>query len=292
MPVIRTLDPRRTSTEDLVTETLYTQRVIAHTKEAKALVAEADKMYADAQAGLATEQALAVTRIDADVQVSLGNRALDGGVAELRALVNQRTDSNVEDPLYKRFFSRYRPSEVIRMALATELPVVEPWLASLKDDADPAFVELGKKLAGVVAQGRAALLAQGTARQAERDFAAGPRQALFADINTGRGALHAALRKLNDDAAWLESFFRQAPRREKDDPEELSVAQAQARLAEKESELQLARSVLDAAQKREIAAQAAAAARASKEAERDAKRKEFLALQAHLAELEDQLRHG
>ena len=108
-----------------------------------------------------------MTRIDADVQVSLGNRALDGGsLSFARWSISERIATS-RTLCISASFSRYRPSEVIRMALATELPVVEACAGVAKDDADPAFVELGKKLAGVVAQGRAALLAQGTARQAE-----------------------------------------------------------------------------------------------------------------------------
>lgn len=290
MPPLRILDPRRSSTDDLVAESQYTKLVVTHTPEAKALIADADTMHADTLAGLKTEQGLAAARVEADVQVNLGNRTLDIGVAELRGQVLLRTGNNVDDPQYQRYFSRYRPSEVIRMSLATELPVVEPWLKSLQDDADPSYVAIGKKLSAAVAQGRAALVAQGSARQAERDFAAGPRQALFAQVNTGRAALHAALRKINDDPAWLDSFFRPSPRRDKDDADDLTVAQAQAQVADRESELTAARAELDAAQKREIAAQAAAAARSAKEAERDAKKQELLALQSRLVELEDQLR--
>ena len=189
----------------------------------------------------------------------------------------------------KHFGSRYRPSEVIRMSLATELPVVEAWLESLKSDPDAELAAVGAELAKATATGRQAVLAQATARQALRDFEAGERLALFSAVNTARTGLYAALRKLNDDVAWVESFFRPTPRRAADEPEELSVAEAQTLVKSREAELTTARAQLDAAQKREMAAQAAAAARDELTRERDAKKKEVAALMARVAELEGEL---
>ena len=289
MTGVRNLNANRMDLVELEGETLYTKLVVEMTPECKALLAEAERVQALALSGLATEQKLRVVRITAEVQVSLGNRRLDALVAKLRSVVNQRTGGQSDHPLYRRFFSRYRPSEVIRMSLATELPVVEAWLESLKSDPDAELAAVGAELAKETAAGRQAVLAQATARQALRDFEAGERLALFSAVNTARTGLYAALRKLNDDVAWVESFFRPTPRRAADEPEEPSVAEAQTLVKSREAELTTARAQLDAAQKREMAAQAAAAARDELTRERDAKKKEVAALMARVAELEGEL---
>lgn len=290
MAGMRNLDPDRLDLEELSDETLHTKLVIENTPESRALSPEADLVHADVTAMLGKEQKLRIARVAADVQVSLGNRRLDGLVAKLRSVVNQRTDGKTDHPLFRRFFARYRPSEVIRMSLATELPVVEAWLESLKSDPDAELAAIGAELAKAVSAGRAAILAQATARQAQRDFDAGERLSLFSQVNTGRSALFAALRKLQDDSAWLESFFRQAPRRSPEDREEPGVTEAQALVASKDAELAAARAQLVAAQQRETAAQAEAAARTERDRERDAKKKELAALMARLAELEGDLK--
>jgi hypothetical protein len=255
MAGIRNLDANRLDLGELADETLYTKLVVENTPEQKTLAKEADRVHGDVAAMLGKEAKLREARVTADVQVSLGNRRLDGLVAKLRSVVNQRTDGQTDHPLYRRFFSRYRPSEVIRMSLATELPVVEAWLESLKSDPDAELAAIGAELAKAVSAGRAAILAQATARQALRDFEAGERLQLFSQVNTARSALFAALRRINDDSAWLESFFRQAPRRSTEDREEPGVAEAQALVASKEAELAMARAQLDAAHKRELAGQ-------------------------------------
>lgn len=290
MAGIRNLDANRMDLAELEGETLHTQLVVENTPECKALLPEAERVHGLVRSARASEQKLQVARVAADVQISLGNRRIDSLVARLRSVVNQRTDGQSDHPLYRRFFSQHRPSEVIRMSLATELPVVEAWLESLKSDPDAELSAIGAELAKATSAGRAAVLAQATARQALRDFEAGERLALFSQINTARSGLYAALRKIRDDAGWIESFFRQVPRRPVDDPEELSVAEAQARVASKEAELATARAQLEAAQKRDEAARAAEAARSERVRERDAKKQEVAALLARVSELEGELR--
>lgn len=289
MTVARNLSANRFSLAQLAEETLYTRLVLEKSPECKAMVKDAEGLHSDVLAALAQEQKLEQARLAADVQVSLENRRLDQLVAKLRAIVNQRTDGQADHPLYQRFFARYRPSAVIRMALSTELPVVEPWLDSLRADADAELAAVGAELAKVVAAGRAAVAGQAAARQALRDFDAGPRLALFSKVNTGRSSLAAALRTLQDSEAWLESFFRQAPKRSGPDDDLPSVAEAQARVDSKQQELVAARATLAAAEERERAEQALRQARTDMERERELKKKELASLAARLAELEVEL---
>jgi hypothetical protein len=145
---------------DLWEEALFTKLVIQNTPETKALIPIADAGYTEAQGLLDKERKLREGLVDGDVQVSIGNRSLDDGVAGFRAVVNQKTDSDSSAPLYQRFFSKLRPSEVIRMSLPAELLVVEPWLASLKADADADLAAQGASLEKLVLSGKAALKAQ------------------------------------------------------------------------------------------------------------------------------------
>jgi hypothetical protein len=286
----RKLDPERTSLDELVEELFFTKLLVRNTPDAKAHVAAADKLHDDAKAQADKERALLEALLEAEVRIALGNRGLDGFVSGFRGVLNQRTGSDPGAPLYQRFFGKYRPSEVIRMALATELPVVEPWVASLLAESDPELLAQGKALEAVVKTGREALAAKSAARQALRDFAAGPRQDLFEQIQVGRTGLYAKLLELGQDVRFAESFFRPGPRQSSEAPPEPSVQEAAAELETRRKAVLFAEAQLVAAQQREAAAQAATAARAAQEAERDAKKKELEAVRLRLAELEDSLR--
>lgn len=289
MPAPRKLDPDRLTLTEVEEELLFTLLVTRNTPEAKGQVAAIEKLHTDtvalAQQGKKIEEA----KLEAEVLVSLANRGLDLGVAGLRAMVNGKTDGDTESPLYRRYFGQRRPSEVIRMALAAELPIVEPWVASLKAETDADLKAQGAALEKLVAAGKAALAAQGTARQAQKVFDTGPRAALFDQLNTGRVALYAELTKVGPDAAWVESFFRQPARRRPEEPQDLTVAAATAQLVAQQQAVAAAEAALAAAKQREAESLAAAQAREAHEKEIAATRKDLAALRSHLAELESQI---
>ena len=289
MSAPRKLDAERTPLEDLVAEALFTKLMVRNTPEAKAHSAAADKLHGDAEGQLTKEQTLYAALLDAEVRVVIGNRVLDEWVVGFRGLLESKRASGTD--LFDRFFGRRRPSEVIRLALGAELAVVEPWIESLKADADAELKAQGAALDKAVTAGKAALGAHKAARQAIRDFRSGPRAALFEQVNSGRAALFGDLRELDKgkrDADWAESFFR--PSRRPDEPEEPTVAEAAAALETQRAALQAAEARLAEAQQREALAQAAAVAREAKEKERDAARKEMAALRSRLAALEEELK--
>jgi hypothetical protein len=289
MATPKKLDVERTPLEVLVEEALFTKLMIRNTPEAKAQVAAADKLHGDAEAQLTKERALYAARLEAEVRIVIGNRVLDEWVTAFRGLLESKRASGVD--LFGRFFGSRRPSDVIRMALASEITVVEPWIESLKADADAELKAQGAALEKVVAAGKAALSAHKAARQAIKDFRSGPRAALFEQVNGGRAALFGALRELDKgkaDEDWAESFFR--PSRRPEEPDEPTVAEATAELETQRAALKAAEARLAEAQQREALAQAAAAAREAKEKERDAARKEMAALRSRLAVLEEELK--
>lgn len=290
MPAPRKLDSERMSLEDVVDEVQFTKLVVRNTPEAKALVAGTDKLHADAEALLGKERLLYTGLLDAEVKVAIANRGLDAWVLGFRGVVEAKTGGKPDAPLYRRFFGQYRPSEVIRMTLQTELGVVGPWVDSLKADADTELKSQGASLEKLVALGTAAVAAQKAARQAIKDHRTGAREALFEQVNSGRAGLFGELSNLSQEGAWIDSFFRSGARRSSEEPQELSVSDATRLLDSQRKALQAAEAALEAAKQREAAAQAAAAARESKEKERDTKRKEAEALRARLRELDEELK--
>lgn len=290
MSAPRKLDSERIPLEDLVEEVLFTKLMIRNTTESKGQVAAADKLHGDAEAQLTRERGLYTALLEAEARIAIGNRVLDEWVGAFRGILESKRASGGPD-LFGRFFGSRRPSEVLRMALGAELAVVEPWVESLKADADAELKAQGAALEKAVAAGKAALAAHKAARQAIKDFRSGARAALFDQVNSGRAALFGALRELDKgkaDEAWAESFFR--PSRRPDEADEPSVAEATAQLETQRAALKAAEARLAEAQQREALAQAAVAAREAKEKERDAARKELVAVRDRLAELEAQLR--
>ena len=290
MPAPRKLDVDRSSLSTVVDEALFTKLMIRNTPETKAQVAAADKLHTDAQAQLQTERALYAGLLDAEVRIVIGNRLLDEWVDGFRGLLKNKEASGSAN-LFSRFFGSLRPSDVIKMALGTQLAVVEPWVESLKADADAELQAQGAVLAGLVATGHAALSANQAARQAIRDFRSGARAQVFEQVNSGRVGLFGALCELEKgkkDMAWAETFFRAS--RRSDEPDLPTVAEATAALETQRAAVVRAEAQLQAAQQREAAAAAATAAREAQEKERDAHRKELAALRRRMAELEDALR--
>ena len=188
MAAPRKLDVDRSSLTTVVDEALFTKLMIRNTPETQAQVAAADKLHADAQAQLQLERALYAGLLDAEVRIVIGNRLLDEWVDGFRGLLKNKEASGGAN-LFSRFFGTLRPSEVIKMALGAQLGVVEPWVESLKADAEAELQAQGAVLEKLVATGKAALMAYQTARQAIRDFRSGARAQVFEQVNSGRAGL-------------------------------------------------------------------------------------------------------
>lgn len=285
----RKLDSERTSLEDAVEEAQFTKLTVRNTQESKALIATADKLYKDAEAQLTQERALYAAVLEAEVRIVIGNRGLDGWTGGFRGLLENKEASGAGTNLFSRFFGSRRPSDVIKMALGSQIGVMEPWIESLKADADPELKAQGAELEKLITTGKAAVAAHKAARQAVRDFRAGPRAAAFAQVNSGRLGLFGDLSELprGKDPAWTESFFR--TRRAPEEPDEPTVAEATAALATQRAALAAAEAQLEAAKQREALTAAAALMREAKEKEREAARKEAAALRRRLAELDEEL---
>lgn len=255
----RNLDADRVSLRELVDETLYTAVRVRQSPEAKPQLALAESLLTNARAGLALEDKLSESLIEADAGVILRNLDLDGFVVEHRGVVQRKTRGKTEHKLYQRFYGSLTPHAIIRLGLRSELPVIEPWLESLKRDPDNDLQALATPLEKVLADGRKACEAQDHAVQAIRDYRAGKRAQLFESVNAGRRTIWAAISALPDGVDLASSLFRVSAGRPR--AGELTLSVAEAAVATAESQLKEAQAQLAAVKAQEHAAAAEAAAR-------------------------------
>lgn len=282
----RLLDPDRISTAELVEEALFLAIRVRQSPEAKALVPRAESLLKDARAGLAVEDTLRERLIEAEAGVLLRDIDLDLGVSDHRGVIQKKTRGKTDHKLYQRFYGSLTPHAIIRLGLRSQLPIVEPWVESCKRDPDPDLVDLGKSLEKVVQAGKDAVLAEDSAVQVLRDYRADKRPKLFDSQNVGRRTIWAELTKLGLSGEFALSFFRPSSRRGR--RVELTLADAEAAVADAEERLKGAQADLSAAHER--AAQASAAATARDEAKRAllAAEAEAQALARRIASLRDQ----
>lgn len=260
----RALDPDRLSLRELLDETLYTAVRVRQSADAKAQLPLAESLLTQARAGLAIEDKLNEGLIEADAGVILRNLDLDAFVATHRGVVQAKTRGKTEHKLYQRFYGSQTPHAIIRLGLRSELAVVEPWLESLKRDADPDLQALAAPLEKALSEGRKACEAQDHAVQAMRDFRAGKRAQLFDSINAGRRTIWAAIGALPQGAELAASLFRSSAGRPR--AAELTLSAAEEAVAAAESQLKGAQAQLAVLKQQasEEAAQAAAHAEAKR----------------------------
>lgn len=273
----RILDSERMSLGDLRDEVLFTTLRVRHTPETKAQVAAANKLLADLGTTIATELQLADDIISGEVMMSLRNADLDGGVVAFKGVLLKKTFDKTDHPLFKRFFAGRPPSDVTRLRLRPELPIVEPWVDSLKAESDPDLQGQGVALGKLVKAGWDAVTQYDAAVQQRRDFRAGPRRDLFSAVNASRRSLFGELSGLGRTPDWVNSFFRTDSRR--DDSAEPTLAEAEAQFAVAQADLAQAQARLDQARQRAQAATAQAAAR-------EQARQDLLAAERQSAELQ------
>ena len=283
----RYLDPERLSLEDLYYEALFSALRLRNAPEAKALVAAGDKLLDDVRKAMESERKLHEALIDAEVGMSLRNNELDAGVTTFKAVLLKKTGGSTEGALYQRFFAGRQPHEIIRLSLRPQLPICEPWVASLAADPDKELQEQGTALGKLVQAGKDAVAKADAATQALRDFRAGARAALFETANAERRSLMGELAKLKKPKEWVNSFFLAG--RQRRDEGLPSVQTAQAAVVAAQVALVAAQKELQAAQQREADA-------AKQQADRDALQKELLTakkqqeeLKRRIAALEDEL---
>ncbi|MBL9009161.1 MAG: hypothetical protein JNJ46_33180 [Myxococcales bacterium] len=281
----RTLDPDRMPLRELVDECLYTAVRIRQSPLAKAQLALAESLLADARAGLAIEAKLTERQIEADAGIALRNLDLDAAVTEHKSVIARLTRGKTEHTLYQRFYGGLSPHALIRLGLRAELAIVEPWIESLKRDPDPALSALATPLGQAVKEGRDAVAAQDQVIQALRDFRADKRAKLFDTVNAGRRTLWAALGALDQGPDFALSFFRVGGSRSRGQTLSLAaaeeaVAAARAQLAEAEEDRAAAKRQADEEAAQEAARQDAARALSQAEAEAQALKQRIEMLRA------------
>jgi hypothetical protein len=283
----RFLDPDRLSLTDLYFEWLYTTLRIRRAPEAKALVADADKLLTDIERVLGVERTHEEAVVDGEVAVDWRNFDLDAGVGHFRNVLAVKRGGRPGQELFDRFFRNKAPHEVIRLALRPELALVGPWVASLKADADIDLSAQGMALGKLVDAGVDAVAVQDRALQAMRDFRAGPRLRIFEEVNAARQSVHGEISKLGQPKEWVASFFRPA-RRRRENPA-LTLVEAQAQLAEAQAQLAEAQAAVEEVKKREEEAALKAADRAKKQQALEEAQRQDAELKRRIAELQHEL---
>lgn len=281
------LNPDRCTTTELVEEALFLAIRVRQSPEAKGVLAIAESMLTDARAGLAIEDKLRERLIEAEAGLLLRNADLDLEVADHRGVIHKKTRGKTDHKLYQRFYGSMTPSQIIRLGLRAELPIVEPWVESLKRDPDPDLQALGKSLEKAVQAGKEAVAADDLATQAMRDFRADKRAKLFDSLSAGRLTVWAELNKLGQGADFAASFFRSAPRRRRSEltlteAEEL-VAGAEAGLKDAQAELAAARARSEQVATAEAARREAQAALAAAESQAQALARQIASLRRRAA---------
>ncbi|HNN97803.1 MAG TPA: hypothetical protein PKI03_36310 [Pseudomonadota bacterium] len=283
----RTLNPDRCTTAELVEEALFLAIRVRQSPEAKALLPLAESMLTDARAGLSVEDKLSERQIEAEAGLLLRDVDLDLAVSDHRGVIHKKTRGKTDHKLYQRFYGAMTPYQIMRLGLRSELPIVEPWVESLKRDADPDLQDLGKTLEKAVTAGRDAVAADDLATQAMRDFRADKRAKLFDSVSAGRRSVWAELTKLGHGAEFAGSFFRAVQRRRRSEltlveAEDL-VAGAEAQLKDAQTELAAAKSRVEQAAAAEAARKDAKQALASAEAQAQALARQIASLRQQAA---------
>lgn len=285
----RTL-PKRITLQDLAMEVFFTVTRLRYAAETETLVPAAEKVLADVRAARATEEKLAEDIVIAETRVSLCNVQLDPLVYDLRGVVARLVTGVTTAPLWQRYFKDETPSRTAARALRTELPIVAPWVSSLKGEAEADLRSLGAKFELVVTKGKEALDKEDTAHQAYLVFETGAEIQIKEAVTTWRQALYADLYRIGkSDREWALSFFRPGKSSSRVVIRMLTVAEAQTGLVEAQKVVAQAQKELAEAQAREVAAQADRAKDEADQKDLDETNKKIAELSAHAAELRKRL---
>lgn len=285
----RTL-PRRISLQDLAMEVFFTVTRLRNTTETETLTPAAEKVLAEVRAVRAVEEKLTEDIVTAEARVAVCNLQLDPLVYDLRAVIARLVSGVTTAPLWERYFKTETPSRTAARALRTELPIVAPWVSSLKAEAEADLRSLGAKFELAVTRGKEALDKEDEAHQAYLVFETGAELQIKEAVQSWRQELYVDLHRIGKgERDWALSFFRPGKSPSRDVVRMLTVPEAQTELAEAHKAVADAQKELAAAQAREAAAQAK---RAQDEADRkdlDETNQKIAELTAHAAELHKRL---
>ena len=194
-------------------ELLYTSARLLKNKYTKDLaqsLAASQKRWEKVAAG---QRAAWRAEIEAQAGVDEENDDLDDTVGDISNSLLHHENQQRTSPRYKHYFKR-RASEVIGLALESELVEVRPWPQSLQTEPEADLQALGKQLAANLATGDAAVTERTTAIANTAQHRLREINVFIDDANAARqtllGALitRAAQKKLSPK--WPERFFRKA----------------------------------------------------------------------------------
>jgi hypothetical protein len=207
----RTLDPERTTLEDLVGEIRYTLVRLRLHPQGVGLVPRFEPLLAEAQQAHLQEMTLRAALDEAEVALGWRDENLDIVVRAIAATILKIVGNERRDPLYQRYFGNQSPSEITRPVLGKELATVRTWVESLAASPHDELKQLADLLEERVTAADIAIETQQTERQRLSDFRLlGARQRIFERTNAERKEAYGVLSKL----PYAEPTFAQGPGRQ------------------------------------------------------------------------------
>ncbi|MFO0761096.1 MAG: hypothetical protein U0359_31750 [Byssovorax sp.] len=225
----------------------------------------------------AQEIDLRVAVVTALAEVSVVDDMLDPLVDALAAAVLTITKNDRKAPLYLLYFGAKRPSDLKRPVLGEELETMRGFVPSLTSSPIPSLADLGSALGGVVALADQAVAKLALAEQKNRDFRlVGERKALIDQQNALRKATYGKLSEMPHampeehlPMTFAEQFFRHDRSRSNGHGKPATLAELEAMLKVKLSEMEALKEEIAKAQEKD-AADAAAKQKAQLEADKAA----------------------
>ncbi|HEX2570858.1 MAG TPA: hypothetical protein VH877_14970 [Polyangia bacterium] len=289
----RTLDPARTSLDDLIYEVLYTLIRLRLLPVPKSLATLFEGLHTEAKSVRDQENQLNEQAIAAAVTLGWREESINISIRSLSTAILHLVHNIRTDPLHIRYFGDLTPSDLIRAPLDRKLATVRGWIESLRASPHEELRSLGALIEQQIAATDQATQDRQQAEQAIEDFQLlGARHQLFERVNTERKLAYGELAKaMNEDeelrlrSETSDLFFRQVHRRVPDDSVEAArkvVDKARKTLAEAENRLR-------EAQERERAEAQAEAQKLADKAALDAIERDMTAASRTAAEIRKRL---
>ena len=106
-------------------------------------------------------------------------------------------------------------SDIVRLGLASELPVVEPWADLIRRETDALLLPFAERFADLVSKGREAVAVRAKALVATSEHRTRQINPFIKELNDARTSMHGQLLDLSTtlkvQKSWADTFFRKSP---------------------------------------------------------------------------------
>jgi flagellin-specific chaperone FliS len=105
-------------------------------------------------------------------------------------------------------------SDIVRLGLASELPVVEPWADLIRRETDASLLPFAERFADLVSKGKEAVVARAKALVATSEHRTRQINPFIKELNDARTSMHGQLLDLSTTLkvpkSWADTFFRKS----------------------------------------------------------------------------------